>query len=160
MIRKTSKYILPAIIITGLLLISCGKNLTYTESYPMTDKTWPLMDIKSFNIQVTDTITINNLFFTIRSGADYPFRNIFLFVSASTPDGRNRTDTIEYYLSDYKGNWLGKGISDVHELKLPYRSNIYFPTQGEYVFKVQHGMRVEDLKGIYDIGMRVEKTGK
>ena len=39
----------------------------------------------------------------------------------------------------------------------PYKSNVYFPRNGTYKFKIQHGMRVEDLKGIYDIGMKIEK---
>jgi len=118
------------------------------------------MDIKYFDAQITDTIALNNIFFTIRTGSDYPFRNIFLFVSTSAPDGKKFTDTLEYYLADDKGNWYGKGFGDIRELKLPYKSNIYFPMKGEYKFNVQHGMRIEDLKDVYDIGLRIEKTQK
>ena len=67
---------------------------------------------------------------------------------------------LQYYLADDKGRWYGKGFGDIHELKLPYRSNVFFPLKGEYTFTVQHGMRKEDLKGVYDIGIRIEKTGK
>ena len=115
------------------------------------------MDEKSFNAHITDTIALSNIFFTIRTGANYPFRNIFLFVSASSPDGINLTDTLEYFLANDKGNWYGKGFGDIHELQLPYKSSVYFPVTGEYKFKVQHGMRMEDLKGVYDIGLRIEK---
>jgi len=118
------------------------------------------MDIKSFNAQITDTIASNDIFFTIRTGSDYPFRNIFLFVSTYAPDGKSLTDTLEYYLADDKGNWLGKGVGDIRELKLPYRTNAYFPMKGKYEFTVQHGMRAEDLKGVYDIGIRIEETKK
>ena len=140
------------------IVISCGGNITYTESHSMKDKIWHLTDTKSFDVQITDTTTLSDIFFTIRTGSDYPFRNIFLFVSTDAPDGKNLTDTLEYYLADDKGVWYGKGIGDVRELKLPYKSNIYFPITGEYKFKVQHGMRTEDLKGVYDICLRIEKT--
>jgi gliding motility-associated lipoprotein GldH len=106
---------------------------------------------------VIDTVSKTNVSFTIRTGSDYPFRNIFLFVTASSPDGKSITDTLEYELADEKGNWFGKGSGDVHELNLPYRSNVFFPLKGNYVFKIQHGMRTVDLKGVYDIGVRIEK---
>ena len=158
MTRETNKYIFLIISVAMLFIISCGGNVTYTESHSMKDKIWRLTDIKSFDVEITDTIALNDIFFTIRTGSDYPFRNIFLFVSTSAPDGKNMTDTLEYYLADEKGVWYGKGFGDVRELKLPYKSNVYFPMQGNYGFTVQHGMRIEDLKGVYDICLRIEKT--
>ena len=95
-----------------------------------------------------------------RTGSAYPFRNIYFFVTAVTPDGKAITDTLQYYLADEKGNWYGKGFGDIHALNLPYKSNVYFPLKGTYLFKIQHGMRIEDLKGVYDIGLRVEKIRK
>jgi gliding motility-associated lipoprotein GldH len=32
--------------------------------------------------------------------------------------------------------------------------------KGSYEFKIQHGMRVENLKGVYDFGLRIEKIRK
>jgi len=46
------------------------------------------------------------------------------------------TDTLEYYLADEKGNWFGKGSGDVHELDLPYRSNIYFRAKGTTILRL------------------------
>jgi gliding motility-associated lipoprotein GldH len=132
----------------------------YTGSRVMPEKTWRLMDIAAFKIPVTDTVNSNNVFFTIRTGSSYPFRNIYLFVTAISPDGKSITDTLQYNLADEKGNWYGKGFGDIHELNLPYKSNVYFPLKGTYQFKIQHGMRIEDIKGVYDFGVRIEKTGK
>jgi len=158
MTRKTNKCISLFVVVAALFIISCNGNITYTENHSMKDKMWHLMDIKSFDVQITDTTALSDIFFTIRTGSDYPFRNIFLFVSTSAPDGKNLTDTLEYYLADDKGVWYGKGFGDIRELKLPYKSNIYFPIKGEYKFKVQHGMRIENLKGVYNICLRIEKT--
>lgn len=143
-----------------LLLSSCNSNVVYTDSVAMKNKTWQLMNTPVLSVTITDTLNSNNLFFTLRTGSDYQFRNIFLFVTASSPDGRNITDTLQYYLADDKGKWYGKGFGDVHELNLPYKSNVFFPLKGNYIFKIQHGMRTEDLKGVYDIGMRIERVIK
>lgn len=96
----------------------------------------------------------------IRTGSVYPYRNIYLFVTASTPDGKTITDTLQYDLADEKGNWYGKGFGDIHALNLPYKTNVYFPLKGTYMFKIQHGMRIENLTGVYDIGLKVEKIRK
>jgi len=140
-----------------LALAACGRNLLFTDSAAMPEKTWHISNIPEFSYDVSDTVSKTNVSFTIRTGSDFPFRNIFLFVTAISPDGKSITDTLEYELANEKGTWYGKGSGDVHELNLPYRSNVFFPLQGTYVFKIQHGMRTVDLKGVYDLGLSIEK---
>ncbi len=140
--------------------MSCGRKVVYTDTHEMPDRTWSLMDVPEFQVPVTDTVTKENVLFTIRTGSSYPYRNIYLFVSTSSPDGRKITDTLQYNLADDKGKWYGKGLGDIHELSLPYKSNVFFPVKGTYIFRIQHGMRIEDLKGVYDVGLRIEKVSK
>ena len=126
----------------------------------MPEKTWRLMNIPTFKILITDTINSNNVFFTIRTGSSYPFRNIYLFVTTTSPDGKSISDTLQYSLANEKGKRYGRGFGDIHELNLPYKSNVFFPLKGTYQFNIQHGMRIEDLKGVYDFGLRIEKFRK
>jgi gliding motility-associated lipoprotein GldH len=146
-------------LISCVLLLSCN-NVVYTDSIQMPGKKWELMNIPSFSVPVDDTLNSHDVIFTIRTGSAYPFRNIYLFVQTTSPDGKFITDTLEYSLADEKGNWFGKGFGDIHELNLPYKSNVYFPVKGTYQFNIQHGMRIEDLNGVYDFGLRIKKTGK
>jgi len=125
------------------LLTACNSDLLYIDSVTMPDQTFT-----------------SDVYFTIRTGSDYPFRNIYLFVTTKAPDGKSMTDTLEYYLADEKGNWFGRGSGEVHELNLPYRSNIYFPRKGNYDFSIRHGMRTVDLKGVYDFGIRIQKFNR
>lgn len=158
MVKGTNRYLLLFTIV--IFLMSCGRNVVYTDSSAMQGKTWRLRDIPVFKIPIKDTASSNNIYFIIRTGSSYPYRNIYLFVRTTAPDGKTMTDTLQYDLADEKGNWYGKGFGDIHELKLPYRSNVFFPVSGEYQINIQHGMRIEDLKGVYDFGLRVEKTLK
>jgi gliding motility-associated lipoprotein GldH len=151
---------LPVFAIVILLFSSCDRNVIFSDSVAMKKNDWNLMNALSFNVPVEDTINSNNVYFTIRTGSSYPFRNIYLFVTTVSPEGKTVTDTLQYYLADEKGKWYGKGFGDINELNLPYKSNVYFPVKGTYHFKVRHGMRAEDLKGVYDFGMRVEKIKK
>ena len=160
MIRKTNKSI--RFLIAGFLLIllSCNSNVIFTDSATMNNNKWSLFDNPDFSFPVTDIINSTNIYFTIRTGSKYPFRNIYLFVTTSSPDGKSITDTLQYDLADEKGNWYGKGTGDIHELDLPYKTNVFFPLKGTYHVKIQHGMRIGDLQGVYDIGLRVEKYSK
>ena len=160
MIRGINRFSFVLIMTFLLLLLSCKSRVIYTNSVAMAEETWKLMDISDFKVPITDTVNSNNVFFTIRNGSSYPFRNIFLFVTTTSPDGKKITDTLQYNLADEKGKWFGKGFGDIHELNLPYKSNIFFPKKGTYEFKIQHGMRVENLKGVYDFGLRIEKIRK
>jgi gliding motility-associated lipoprotein GldH len=160
MIKGINRFSFISILTFLFILLSCNSKVVYTNSQAMAEETWKLMDIPAFKVPITDTFNSNNVFFTIRNGSSYPFRNIYLFVTTISPDGKKITDTLQYNLADEKGKWYGKGFGDIHELNLPYKSNVYFPLKGTYEFKIQHGMRVENLKGVYDFGLRIEKIRK
>lgn len=160
MIKGNNSHLFLLLLSTLLLIPACKRDLVYTGSATMPGEKWGVMNVCTFNATVDDTINSNNVSFTIRTGSSYPFRNIWLFVKTTSPDGRFITDTLEYKLADASGKWYGRGFGDIHELTLPYKSNVYFPLRGTYRFDVRHGMRVEDLNGIYDFGLRIEKKGK
>ena len=160
MIKGINRYSCILILTSFVLLLSCDNNVVYTDSIPMPGKKWELLNIPSFGVPIDDTLNRNDVIFTIRTSSSYPFRNIYLFVKTTSPDGKFITDTLEYYLADEKGNRYGKGFGDIRELNLPYKSNVYFPVKGTYRFNIQHGMRVEDLNGVYDFGLGIKRTGK
>jgi len=160
MIKEINRTSSCLILLFFLFVSSCNTDVVFTSSTDMKDNIWKLTDIPVYRVPVTDTVTANDIFFTIRTGSAYPFRNIYLFVTTTSPEGKSITDTLEYYLADEKGNWYGKGLGDINEMILPYRSNVFFPDTGTYQFKVQHGMRTENLKSVYDLGLRIEKSGR
>ena len=144
----------------ALMAASCGKNVVFTDSLPVPDRVWTLDNSASFSFTVEDTVNSNNIFFILRTGSAYPYRNIWLFVTTSAPGGGSITDTLSYDLADENGNWYGKGFGDIHELKLPYRLNVFFPHTGNYRVSISHAMRNAALKGVCDVGLRVERNEK
>ncbi len=160
MIKGKNKTGAGLILLLLLFATSCGNNILFTDTYPMPGKIWRVGSIPSFRFQVDDTLGSNNISFTLRTASSYPFRNIYLFVTTTAPDGKTMTDTLEYDLADEKGNRYGKGFGDIRELVLPYRTNVFFPASGTYIVDIQHGMRMEELRGVYDIGLRVETIKK
>lgn len=140
-----------------LCAVSCRSDIIFTDSVVIPEKKWTIDNIITFEVPVTDTLSRAEITFPIRTGSEYPFRNLYLFISASSPNGIIIADTIEYQLANGNGEWYGRGAGDIHELELPFRKNIYFPNTGNYSFRIQHGMRNLELSGVYDIGIRVTK---
>ncbi len=139
-------------------LASCGDRNRIFESYGDIDHAgWGKDSVLVFNFDIKDTVQANNLYINLRNEGNYPYSNIWLFLSIDSPDGTSLADTIEISLADNAGKWLGRGLGGLFDNQFVYRSNIYFPQRGTYQFNIQHGMRDEMLKGIRGVGIRVEK---
>jgi gliding motility-associated lipoprotein GldH len=146
-----------AFFITSFIMVSCNTGSIYTESEKIPDYTLNAGDIITFRAPIADTTNAYDINLVIRTDQSYPYRNIFLFIKTSSPDGYSIKDTVEYFLADEKGNWYGSGLGDINDLSVPFKTNVVFPENGTYVFDIQHGMREPYLKGITDIGIRINK---
>jgi len=126
----------------------------------MTDEKWSMYDPASFSCTVKDTVNSYDVSFSVRTSTDYPYRNLYLFVVTSFPSGESLTDTVQYAIADEKGEWIGRGVGDIRELTMHYKSNVFFPEKGEYHFRIIQGMRDTVLNDVYDFGMKIEKRKK
>jgi gliding motility-associated lipoprotein GldH len=107
-------------------------------------------------VNINDTVSAYNLYVITRNTGQYEYSNLYLFITAHSPDGNQVRDTAEILLANENGKWLGKG-SSAFTLKYPYRKNIKFPLRGIYRFDIEQAMWVEDLKHISHVGLRIEK---
>jgi gliding motility-associated lipoprotein GldH len=139
-------------------IVACDRRRVF-ESYRELDKNgWNKDSVLVFKVLLTDTIKNDNLFVNIRNEGTYPYSNIYLFLTIGSPNGTQRTDTVEFTLADPSGRWKGSGIGGLHDNQILYKSSVYFPRKGKYTFQIKQGMRDNVLKGIHDVGIRIEKT--
>lgn len=144
-------------IITGIIF-SCDSNRVYDEYKQVARSQWHKDSLFVFEFPVTDTVMHYNMFLNIRNEVKYQYSNLWLFVEIFQPGGMAVKDTFEIILADTSGKWLGKGLSGVRSHRTVYRRKVYFPSSGSYIIKIGHGMRPEVLKGIHDVGVRIEKV--
>ncbi len=142
-----------------LSLVSCGKRMIYSEFQPIPSSGWEADSAVSFTVNVTDTLTPYDICLHLRHTQQYPFQNLWLFVENTTPT-ETQIDTLEFFVADQRGKWLGSGWGNLRELALPYKQTVVFPTAGAYTFRIQQGMRDECLRGINDIGLTIESNDK
>ena len=139
-----------------LSVFACRQNEVYFQYKNTSTNGWNKDSLLNFDIHITDTVTPYNVYVHVRHHGDYPYQNIWLFMQQINPDSTLKKDTIEAYLADQYGKWLGTGAGGLKEMPIFYRQQIHFPDTGTYHLKIGQGMRDSLLRGVKDIGVRVE----
>jgi gliding motility-associated lipoprotein GldH len=141
-----------------LTIISCDPDKVIDEYRTINNNVWNVDSVQNFAFSILRKDQIHNIYFNIRNDRSYEFCNLWLFVTIDPPRGVSKTDTVQVMLADPSGKWLGKGFSGIYDNRRLYMQNVYFPEPGNYTIHLRHGMRPTNLKGITDIGIRVEKV--
>jgi gliding motility-associated lipoprotein GldH len=156
LLNPGNKILLLLILLTGIL-ISCDSNRVFDENIIVENNHWNVNNKLKFSVTIKDTVQRYNVYLKVRNAGEYPYSNLFLFLNTIFPDGRISRDTLELTLADYDGRWLGSGMGSVKFSKFLFRQGVTFRQQGRYIFELEQAMRVTELQGIRDIGLRIEK---
>lgn len=154
------KKITQILFLGGMLAVlsSCNLNLVFEQYQPVDQRNWNKDSLLIFNIPITDTTSNHNLFVSVRNDVNYSYSNLWLFITIEQPDGERLDDKFEMTLADPSGKWLGKGFGGIKTREVIFRSNVFFPVSGDYKISITQGMREDVLKGISDVGIRIEKA--
>lgn len=138
------------------LLLSCS-NASETVYMKTINNSWNKKEEQKFDFKITDSQHPKNIIFVVRNNSDYPYSNIRLIVNLSDLQTKKKTvDTLNYIMAKPNGEWLGKGFGDTKEILFQYKLNYKFPKNGDYSIGLIQAMRTDDLKGIEDIGVKLE----
>jgi len=152
------------------LFVSCDENSIIDKYVSLDNNIFKASEPIEFTFSVKDTVATNKVYIQLRNNNHFQYSNLFLITELQTPNGFIKVDTLEYEMADPRGNFLGKGMSGMVENILCYTQKCMpttFENKGEYLFKIRHAMResgkakgIENLEGITDIGLRIEKNSK
>jgi len=164
-LKKVNKLWLVCLVV--LSLISCDKNKTFDTYLSLKNGEWSSKNKVMFTVEVTDTVYKQDILLNLRTDNSYPYRNLFLISKLTTPKGLVVKDTLEYLMADVYGNWLGEGFTDVRNNSLLFLENYKFNKSGTYIFEFEQAVRKRGqidgdkvLKGVLDVGLRIEKSIK
>ena len=137
---------------------SCNSDAVYQKNYEIEQGIWHYKNKLEFEVNVTDTLSLNDFYISLRNTNDYPYQNLYLYIKTILPNNRIAMDTVECILADDKGKWLGSGLGDIKSNKILFRKELRFVNAGKYLFIIQHGMRKEELEGVIDVGLIIQKS--
>lgn len=146
-------------IIGGLfiLLSSCDSKRVYEQNVDIPENIWDKDKPVYFDVLITDTVSLHNVYINIRNASGYGYSNIYLFLDTKYPNNTISRDTIECILADPSGKWLGDGSGDIWDNQILFKKNVRFRQTGTYKFRYEQAMRMPKLPMIMDVGLRIEK---
>lgn len=156
---RTRLYIL-GLLSTIAMVSSCKFNSIYERSESIPKEEWNKNQAVKFEVPVTDTINGYKIMVNVRNSNEYRYSNLFLFITTSSPKGNSVKDTLEITLANDKGKWLGTGFGGIWSVDAALRNDmiVRFPESGVYKIEIAQAMRDDVLRGIKDIGIKVEKA--
>ena len=138
-------------------LVSCDDNVVFDQNQTIESATWNEKNPVHFEFEVKDTTTLHNFYINLRNTEQYPFSNLFVFVELEFPNGKKSIDTVECFLADRTGKWLGSGYGSLYDNRFLYQQKKQFPMAGRYDVSIYQAMRTPELVGINDVGFRLTR---
>lgn len=151
-----------------LLLITCVVCLAACQTIDLYEKTatipghsWKSSFKPSFTFSIKDTVAEYQLYITLRHRDQYNYNNIYINLSTRHPgEDSARTARYDLKLGDDETGWLGSGMDDIYEHRIPLTpvgTPFRFRKAGDYTFTIEQVMREDPLLYVMNVGLRIEK---
>lgn len=150
-------YFIAALFVASFFCLSCTeKNVVYNESCSFPNSSWNMAEKATFNVSISDTSDYYRLGILVRNDGNYPYQNLWLFVDCTTPDSIVVSDTVQFFLCDDYGRWIGSSsIGSLYTTVFLYQDSVKFNKSGDYTYSITQAMRNDLLYGISDVGLKV-----
>lgn len=135
---------------------ACDPNMVFDMYQKTNNGSWNSNDKKIFEYEITDSLQAYNLLVNIRHTTDYPYSNLYVFITTEGPSGISLKDTLEILVTNDKGKWYGYGYGKIKHISRMYKNNIRFSKPGNYRFTLEQGIRSPEVP-VTDVGFRIEK---
>jgi gliding motility-associated lipoprotein GldH len=149
---KLSLLLLAIFFINGCTV---SENVVLEEFQSIPNSTWGWNNSRSFTFTIEDSTHYYNLSVGLRVEGTYAYSNIWL-ISQIRGNNTNIKNQVQIEIADQTGRWLGDGMSNlISYLKPAYIQQKLAP--GTYTWTISQNMRDENLMGVSDIGVKIEK---
>ena len=154
---KIFVYILFSVIsIVGFISCNRGNNIYFKYEH-IPGEGWNTNHELEYYPEIAESEIRYDISIELRHNNDYPYQNIYFFVSMMSGDNIIGVDTLQYTLADETGKWFGRGYNALFQQSLLYKKGYLFPDTGTYQIVVRQAMRDNLLQGVDDVGIRIEK---
>ncbi len=95
--------------------MSCSSDVIYENNQSFENNIWTYEDAKEFSFEIKDSATLAKISLNFRNTIDYQYSNIYMYLHMSYPNGYEDTDTLEFFIAQPNGKWLGECSGTVVE---------------------------------------------
>lgn len=140
-----------------VLMTSCKTKQLYEQVTVYPDHKWPSHQANEYKFSITDSSAAYKVYFVIRHHNAYHYKNIWIQLNMVAPNDSITKQTVNLNLADDEKGWLGTGIDDIYDQRIPISADTTHFKNGVYKFILQHTMREDPLENVLATGIRVEK---
>ena len=141
-----------AVLLIMVLLPACKNKPVYMHFETLPTEGWHADSLCTFTWAPENTTNTYQILFHLRHTNAYPYQNLWLFVTRNEGN-RSVSDTLEIYLADDRGTWLGNGRNGLISMPVLYDDN-YRP-HDTLTLSICQGMRDTMLRGVRDVGVEI-----
>ena len=122
------------------------------------DHQWNSAKPEKYLFNITDTNQLYKIIFVIRHHNAYHYKNIWIELSHSSENEPAKTAIFNLNLANDQKGWLGTGMDDIFDQRIPLYSKPIKLKYGMHSFTIKHTMREDPLQNILSTGIRIEKA--
>ena len=141
-----------------VLVTGCETIELYEQNTNYPDHQWASKQPNKYQCAITDTNAMYTISFVIRHHNAYHYKNIWVTLSTKSPSGIVTKEMANLNLADDEKGWLGTGMDDIYDQRIPITQQPIKLQKGVYEFTLEHTMREDPLQNILATGIRVEKV--
>jgi gliding motility-associated lipoprotein GldH len=155
---QVSRWLL--VLLTFFLFTSC----TWTEgvfekNLDFKDHEWPSSVKPEISFDITDTVSLYNIYIVIRHTDAYHFNNMYVRAIVQEPgEKQGRSGDYDLQLATNAKGWIGTAMDDIYDTRLLIQPGTKFRKSGTYHITLEQLMREDPLKNVLSAGLRVERT--
>ena len=136
-------------------LSGCDRNRIF-EKHVDLKGSWPLQSSQLFEFDIIDSEIPYQITGMVRNKNSYAFNNLYVKFELFHEDSLIKTNLTEVILFEPKtGKPLGSGMGSTFDRNFDFVKSHTFETSGHYKIKLTQFMRLDTLKDIDRIGVRV-----
>lgn len=142
----------------AFICFSCQNDNIYQDAGVLPASGWALDQTVYFQDTLSSRAPEKMGFeINLRHTSLYPYQNIWLYIRTKSSDGKIRSDSINWKLSEPDGLWLGTGWGSLYQIayRLPDLEVKKTGKKRWFQIQIEHGLRDKVLMGVEDIGVRL-----
>lgn len=156
MFQSTLQYLIKALLLV-VLFASCQTKELFEQVTLHPEHKWAGKQVNEYQFSITDTNAAYKVYFVIRHHNAYHYKNIWIELNTIAPNDSITKQSVNLNLADNEKGWLGTGMDDIYDQRIPIGTDAVHFKKGLYKFKLQHTMREDPLDNVLSTGIRVEK---
>jgi gliding motility-associated lipoprotein GldH len=146
-------------VLTSVLLTACSSNALHTESIAISGRAWKQGVKTEFKVPIKDTARLYDVVLTVRTTSDYPYSNLWMYLTVDGPLGKSKRFPLEIRTADATGKWMGdKSGSTVVFSKVITHDR--FPKKGTYRFSFEQASTDKVLPEVMDLTLELFSKDK